>query len=181
MLAGPGTAADGDWSDAAHGTFRGVAWTVWYARTDTKWRCYDAEGVPRSPDDLPIPNAAIFPKHDGRVSDCSPPATFPSSNGAFTAILTGVDGDRFVLVGRVDASATGATLQFRGGGSKNLKIDEQTRLVQWSGPASRPPAEVASGGVACALSAGVASDDEECEGVVDPVIGDVSPTPPPVP
>jgi hypothetical protein len=167
MLAGPGTVADDAWQVVAYGSFRGVDWRVWYAATSTKWRCYSTDGLPASSGNLPdVLNIDIYPKHDGKPSDCSP-ASIAGGNGPLTAFVAGFDGDRWTLVGRVDDSAENATLRFADGTSIALPIDAQGRIVQWVGPTSPAPTEFQSGDSKCTLSDNVdtAGDEQTCNGV----------------
>jgi hypothetical protein len=150
LLSGPGTVAPAAWRDIAHGSLRGEVWTLWFARTSTRWRCYQLEGI--SPLDLPpFPLANPFPKHDGHASECAPSPGGVFENSPFTTIVNGLVADPPFLVGRVSESANDARLVFSDGTSTALPIDPDTRIVQWIGPQLPTPVKIDAGGRACSI------------------------------
>lgn len=161
VVAGPGTVRPDGWADIAHGSFRASNWTIWFARTSTRWRCYELEGVSR-PSQLPSSGIGdTMPRHDGRAAECAPSPGGVFENGPFTEILNGADGDRWGLVGRVSDAASDARLIFADGTSTTLPIDPETRLVRWSGPISPKPTKVEAGARTCSLDG---SSDDQCQG-----------------
>ena len=135
---GPG-AVRGGWRAAAQGTFAGRPWTVWFATTTNRWRCYDATGFPPRASGVAVerltqPGAPAGPAHDGRRASCSPPGG--NFGPPFAAYLAQADGDRYEIVGYLDRDVDALTLRFADGTSARAAADPTTGVVRWSGRAS---------------------------------------------
>jgi len=134
MFGGAGK-LDGTWREVAHSS-GGAAFSLWFGRTTTGWRCFDLVPNPSSFETLGTPSPQHGPPlHDGHRPQCLYPGSPPGL--ATQGFVTRTTGDREQIVVAFAPGNANARLVHADGSTTAVPIDATTGVVDWTGP-SRP-------------------------------------------
>jgi hypothetical protein len=120
LIRGPGEVAS--WNVVATGD--APAWKLWYGKSSTDVRCYDAEWADgRRPEGALLPEDGSTPTHNGRSTECLLLAPV-------VAIIDSTDALRQIVVGAAD-DGYDVSVRLTDGSMKKLAVEGDERVFRW--------------------------------------------------